>query len=195
MMLWRCAFWYNQKTYRHNIPLKWLLLHTHTSRRFAHQGPPRLAKPPTTRSFVLSLNTSKRSREGIKIGIGLWSYSKLFFFCLCNSKVILYSNGLHVPEGGGPLHYTIFGFCELGGTLKQRWAMHIDEDGTSSCVFSKKRRISWEDIIPLSVCEFLTASLFFILFYFIQGLTCCAPRICLTSQPEKVGEIVLYLLK
>jgi hypothetical protein len=111
------------------------------------------------------------------------------------SKVLSYSNGLHVPKGGGPLHYTVFGFCELEGTLKQRWAMHIDEDGTSSCVFNRKRHISWEEITPLSVCKFLIASLFFILFYFFQGPTCYAPGIRLTSQPEKVGEIVLYLLK
>jgi hypothetical protein len=104
--------------------------------------------------------------------LGFGRIVSCFFFCLCNSKVILYSNGLHVPEEGGPLHYTVFGFCELGGTLKQRWAMHIDEDGTSSCVFSKKRCISWEDITPLSVCKFITTSLLFILFYFFQRLTC-----------------------
>jgi hypothetical protein len=172
-----------------NISLKCDTLSIHTNRPLAHQESPKLAKLPSSRSNILSLNILKRSSKGLEFGIGLWCYSRLFLFLyLCNSEILLYSNGLHVSKGG-PLHYTVFGFCELGGELKQRWAMHIAVDGSSSCVCSRKRRISLEDITRLSVRTFFTASLYALsYFYFIQGLTCYAWGIHLTLQPEKVGE-------
>lgn len=72
-----------------------------------------------------------------------------FFFPYLHLLKLLYSGGLHRSIYGGPLHYTVFGFCEHGGALKQRWAMHIDDDGSSKYVGSTKRVISWKDITPV----------------------------------------------
>ena len=36
-----------------------------------------------------------------------------------------------------------------GGALKQRWAMHINDNGYSTYVISRKRMVSWEDIMPV----------------------------------------------
>ena len=75
-------------------------------------------------------------------------YSKLFLFLyLYPSEMCFYSGGLHSSRYGGHDHYTIFGFREQGGRLKQGWSMHVDEDGSSKCVIpSKNRCIYWGDI-------------------------------------------------
>ena len=59
-----------------------------------------------------------------------------------------------------------------GGSLEQRWAMHINEDGSSSYIGSKKRRISWEDItqLPWFVRIYYSVSFFYILFSFSRAL-------------------------
>ena len=71
-----------------------------------------------------------------------------FFIIFTHIWINLYSNGLHVSHGG-PLHYTIFAFVKRGGALHQRWAMHVDEDGFSTYVASRKRKIYWGDITRL----------------------------------------------
>lgn len=76
-----------------------------------------------------------------------------------------HSEGLHYSNKyPGPLHYTIFGFCEVGGKLQQEWSMHVNEDGTSAIAPSKIREIDWQDIIYIFVRDFLS---FYTLFYFI----------------------------
>lgn len=156
----------SQTTYHNtplNIPLTCRSLYTYTGRPLAHQEQPKLARPPSTRSFVHSMNTVKGSKGSLGFGIGLWSYSRPFLFTyLYTSEIHIYSNGLHVSYGG-PLHYTVFGFSEQGGALKQQWAMHINENGSSSYVRSKKRCIFWEDI---SIRKFLTLSQLYLIFFF-----------------------------
>ena len=72
----------------------------------------------------------------------------LYIFTLLKSESV-YSNGLHTSNGGPP-HYTIFGFSGREGALEQHWAIHLNEDGSSSCVRSRRRIIFWEEITKLS---------------------------------------------
>ena len=67
------------------------------------------------------------------------------------------------------LHYTAFGFYEQSGALKQRWAIHIYEDGLSSWVPSRRRCIARSDITRLSVRNFLTLSRCTLFIFFFQG--------------------------
>jgi hypothetical protein len=75
----------SQTTYHNtplNIPLTCRSLYIYTGRPLAHQEQPKLARPPSTRSFVHSMNTVKGSRGSLGFGIGLWSYSRPFLFYL-----------------------------------------------------------------------------------------------------------------
>jgi len=63
-----------------------------------------------------------------------------------STKMYSYSGALHTSYKGGKNHYTVFGFYEGGGELKQIWAMHINEDGSSTIVSSKKRMIFWSEV-------------------------------------------------
>jgi hypothetical protein len=109
-----------------------------------------------------------RSRGSLEFGIGWWLCSTpfLIFNYLYTYEILLYSQGLHVSRGGGPLHYTVFGFYERRRALRQSWAMHVDKDGTSTYVPSKKQRIFWQDITHLSYPFVNFLSSLYILSYF-----------------------------
>jgi len=73
---------------------------------------------------------------------------------LSHGWVVVIYQGLHISYGG-TLHYTIFGFCKGKGALKQKWAMHVNWDGSSSFNRSKRRCISQRDIRPLHLSNWL----------------------------------------
>ena len=91
--------------------------------------------------------------------------SRLFISKILDRLYSKNSEGLHYSNNN-PRHYTIFGFCEVGGALQQEWSMHANEDGSSSYIASRKRRIAWDGIKYLFVRKFLPFLILYIKFFF-----------------------------
>jgi hypothetical protein len=119
--------------------------------------------------FIHSMNNVKQSGGSLGFTIGLSSCSKFYLFSIIFTLLIrLYSAGLHYSLNN-PLHYTVFGFCQEGDDLQQRWSMHVNEDGSSSYRRGTKRRISYKDITHLFVRKSLSFFLYLILIFFSRA--------------------------
>ena len=178
---------HNNKLEHLNIPLTCSPF-TYTSRPLALQEPPELAKPHSTPLFVLLMKTAKRLRGGLGIVNGSWFCSRPFiFYYPYTSEIHLYSNAVHISRGGPP-HYTVFGFSERRGGLEQGWAMHVDEEGSSSYNRSKKRYISWKDITHLFVRILLPQFLYALFTLFFKGWLGLAMR----GDNKSSGVLAIY---
>lgn len=146
------------------------LLYTCTKSLF-FQVAQQLARQLSMQSSAPLINCATRSIRRLGFGIGLWLYSKslYFSFCFFTCKFHIHSDGLHSSLSSDLRHYTIFTFEKEGCRLKQRWSMHVCEDGSWSWVRSEKRRISSNSLTHLFVCFFLVFSRNTLLSIFFQG--------------------------
>jgi hypothetical protein len=79
----------------------------------------------------------------------------------------VFSSGLHLSRhGGGPDHYTSFGFQQEGDsdTLSEKWSMHVDEDGIT---FSYRPAAGEGRVIKYEDIEFLFVRIFFFSLHFV----------------------------
>jgi hypothetical protein len=76
-----------------------------TKRPSAHQEPPKLARRPSTPSFVLLVNSVNRSRGGLEVGVGLWFFCRLFFYISLHFwSHFLQSRPTYIVWRPAPLH-------------------------------------------------------------------------------------------